>query len=441
MDFTTNIGNVRSEIYRAYGPIDVVYTWVNGSDPKWLAKKDYWASKYFPVEVKNVSAEGNESTDVFASNRYRDSDELRYSIRSLVKFAPWVRHIYLVTDNQIPNWLNMETDKLTVISHTDIFANASHLPVFSSPAIEANIHRIKGLSEYFIYFNDDVFLGAPVLPEDFMTIGGAFRFVFAWEVPKCAPGCADSWIGDGYCDKACNVSECNFDFPDCINGTNVAGSAYTQAYQNTYYSTQCSTGCPDSWLGDKICDLKCNNAECGFDVGDCGLSLVQEHFPAGHASPANTRWGSAEATPAAAEEPERARSNATQQPREYEMDAEEASFYYAEGPSGAYAAWAKDEGPGLPPVASVPWDAGALHVNLSALFRDFEERARRNITADPSAVSRNATVEAKYSALEVEEEELLEGASAAKVHYAALLSKHHTLVLLLRPHSVGEGPA
>ncbi|RYH02465.1 hypothetical protein EON65_47880 [archaeon] len=182
MDFTTNICNVRGEPYRAYGPIDVVYTWVNGSDPKWLAKKNYWASKYFPVEEKNISTEGNASSEVFAGNRYRDSDELRYSIRSLIKFAPWVRHIYLVTDNQIPSWLNMETDKLTVVSHEDIFANQSHLPVFSSPAIEANIHRIQGLSEYFIYFNDDVFLGAPVLPEDFMTIGGAFRFVFAWEV-------------------------------------------------------------------------------------------------------------------------------------------------------------------------------------------------------------------------------------------------------------------
>ncbi|RYH02466.1 hypothetical protein EON65_47885 [archaeon] len=75
-------------------------------------------------------------------------------------------------------------------------------------------------------------------------------------MPKCAPGCADSWIGDGYCDKACNVSECNFDFPDCVNGSNVAGNAYTNTYQTSYYATQCSTGCPDSWLGDKICDLK-----------------------------------------------------------------------------------------------------------------------------------------------------------------------------------------
>ena len=107
-----------------------------------------------------------------------------------------------------------------MVSHEDIFPNKSHLPVFSSPAIEANLHRIPGLSKKFIYFNDDVFLGAKVLPEDFISMRGAQRLVMSWDVPKCAPGCSDTWIGDGFCDKACNVSACNFDFPDCINGTN-----------------------------------------------------------------------------------------------------------------------------------------------------------------------------------------------------------------------------
>jgi UDP-N-acetylglucosamine-lysosomal-enzyme len=107
-------------------------------------------------------------------NRYRDSSELRYSLRSLVQNAPWIRHIYIVTDNQIPNWLNLETSRLSIISHSDIFANISHLPVFSSPAIEANIHRIPGLSRRFIYFNDDVFLGQPVLPEDFVSRKGTY---------------------------------------------------------------------------------------------------------------------------------------------------------------------------------------------------------------------------------------------------------------------------
>jgi UDP-N-acetylglucosamine-lysosomal-enzyme len=94
-----------------------------------------------------------------SDNRYRDSEELRYSLRSLVRFAPWIRHIYLVTDNQIPYWLDLSHPRLTVVPHSDIFPNKSHLPVFSSPAIEAHIHRIPGLSQRFIYFNDDVMLG------------------------------------------------------------------------------------------------------------------------------------------------------------------------------------------------------------------------------------------------------------------------------------------
>lgn len=107
--------------------------------------------------------QGNNSTaemdDTMSSNRYRDSSELRFSIRSLVKNAPWVRHIYIVTDNQIPHWLNLETTQLSIVTHEEIFPNKSHLPVFSSPAIESHLHRIPGLSKKFIYFNDDVFLG------------------------------------------------------------------------------------------------------------------------------------------------------------------------------------------------------------------------------------------------------------------------------------------
>eukprot|EP00981_Chlorochromonas_danica_P004547 scaffold912_cov187-Ochromonas_danica.AAC.25 len=312
VNFLDNIGNVRSEVYRAYGSIDVVYTWVNGSDPRWLAKKNYWAEKYssrFPpspplnMSAANNTNNTNNSTDssnnnthdedeVMSDNRYRDSEELRYSLRSIVKYAPWVRHIYLVTDNQLPYWLNLETGKLTVVSHETIFRNTSHLPVFSSPAIEANLHNIPGLSDYFIYFNDDVFLGAPALPEDFISLSGLQRFIMAWEVPKCAPGCSDTWIGDGYCDKACNVSECNWDYPDCINGSNVMSSSYGSSSSSGSHHmqtiVQCSSGCPDSWLADKICDQRCNNYECGFDMGDCSIHLIKDGYPSLALSKQNT---------------------------------------------------------------------------------------------------------------------------------------------------------
>ena len=73
--------------------------------------------------------------------RFRDREELRYSLRSLEKHAPWVRHVYLITNGQIPGWLNMDNPRITVVPHEDIFEDQSHLPTFSSSAIEANIHR------------------------------------------------------------------------------------------------------------------------------------------------------------------------------------------------------------------------------------------------------------------------------------------------------------
>jgi hypothetical protein len=290
-----------------YDPFDVVYTWVNGSDPVWKAKKELWSSAIRNEIAETLSANSSwehpgsdlnttntnttanvtggmnetaaEADETMSQNRYRDSEELRFSLRSLVKNAPWVRHIYLVTDNQIPYWLNLESTKLTVVSHEQIFANKSHLPVFSSPAIEANLHRIPGLSKKFIYFNDDVFLGMKVFPEDFISLRGAQRLVMSWDVPKCAPGCSDTWIGDGFCDKACNVSACNFDFPDCINGTN-ANTHGNQGgnYRSSATTAMCMKGCPDNWLGDKICDHRCKSEECGWDVGDCGLDLVTSSY-------------------------------------------------------------------------------------------------------------------------------------------------------------------
>lgn len=287
-NFADNIGNLDLEADLSYGSIDVVYTWVNGSDPQWLARKEAWSKDKF-ANATNITVTGfngtssNDSSsqtdndDTMSINRYRDSSELRYSLRSLVVNAPWVRHIYIVTDNQIPSWLNLDTDHLSVVSHSDIFSNKSHLPVFSSPAIEAHLHRIPGLSKRFIYFNDDVFLGSPVLPEDFVSVRGTQRFYMSWDVPKCAPGCSDSWIGDGYCDTACNVSSCNFDFPDCINGTNLQrnGATTPGGKPNVY----CVQGCPDSWLGDRVCDMRCKTVECGWDMGDCGIPIVTEAFP------------------------------------------------------------------------------------------------------------------------------------------------------------------
>jgi hypothetical protein len=243
--------------------------------------------------------------DIAGLNRYRDNDELRFSFRSLEKYAPWIRQIFLVTNGQVPAWLDVNHPRVTVVTHEEIFADKSLLPVFSSPAIEVHLHRIPGLSERFIYFNDDVMLGSEVWPDDFLLRkGGSDYFLskslgqkvyLSWEVPKCNPGCIDAWLGDGYCDVACNTTRCMWDAGDCNNGTVQMRGTYnkgrydlskgtgghTSSSTNTptiVHSDGCADGCPDTWLGDRMCDVKCSSAACGWDAGDCGVELVRNSF-------------------------------------------------------------------------------------------------------------------------------------------------------------------
>ena len=111
--------------------------------------------------------------------------------------------------------------RLTIVTHEEIFDDHSHLPTFSSAAIEANLHKIKGLSDKFLYLNDDIFLGQPVWPNDFLSGGSkGQKIYFEYPLPDCAPGCPMSWIADGYCDKICNTTACMYDGGDCI-GDNV----------------------------------------------------------------------------------------------------------------------------------------------------------------------------------------------------------------------------
>jgi hypothetical protein len=151
--------------------IDVVYTWVDGRDPLWLAKKSERLQRMGPqASVLESSAT--------SSARFESRDELRYSLRSLECFAPFVRNVYLVTDRQIPRWLDARHPQLRIVFHDDLFPEQSHLPTFSSQAIESHLHRLPGLSEHFIYFNDDVMLDAPVTPADFFDSEGRFRVYF-----------------------------------------------------------------------------------------------------------------------------------------------------------------------------------------------------------------------------------------------------------------------
>lgn len=153
--------------------IDVVYTWVNGADENWRRKK----LEYSQQENRQLSKYA------VSDARYMDNDELKYSLRSVFKYAPWINNIYIISDNQVPVWLDKNCLKVKVIDHKEIFKNDDFLPTFNSMAIEANLHHIPNLSEYFLYFNDDMFLGDCCLPDYFFLKDGTPR-IFVSDIIK-----------------------------------------------------------------------------------------------------------------------------------------------------------------------------------------------------------------------------------------------------------------
>ncbi|SDK28988.1 Stealth protein CR1, conserved region 1 [Streptomyces indicus] len=148
-------------------PIDVVYTWVDDSDPLWRERRDRVRSALTGEPLHAQAA--NDS-------RFTSRDELRYSLRSLHQYAPWVRNVYLVTAGQAPAWLNHDHPNLRVVDHREIFSDPAALPTFNSHAIETQLHHIEGLSECFLYLNDDVFFGRPVKPSHFFHPNGLTKF-------------------------------------------------------------------------------------------------------------------------------------------------------------------------------------------------------------------------------------------------------------------------
>ena len=121
------------------------------------------------------------------SNRYNEYNQLKYSLRSLEKYAPWVRNVYIVTNGQVPKWLNRNNSKIRLITHEEIFPNMSHLPTFSSPAIESHLHRIKNLSKMFLYLNDDFLLTAPISIRDFFTFKNGYKIRLSSSVIISSP--------------------------------------------------------------------------------------------------------------------------------------------------------------------------------------------------------------------------------------------------------------
>jgi hypothetical protein len=163
-------------------PIDVVYTWVDDRDPVWLKKlaaarpPAMGQPATAPAELRESEGGGPGHEPPDAPWRFRAGDELLHSMRSIEMYMPWVHHIFLVTDDQAPVWLDLESDRVTVVTHREIFRDPSVLPVFNSQAIGSQLHHIPGLSEHYLYMNDDFFITSPVGPERFFGPGGLAKF-------------------------------------------------------------------------------------------------------------------------------------------------------------------------------------------------------------------------------------------------------------------------
>jgi hypothetical protein len=146
--------------------VDAVITWVDGSDPAHKHKRDHYLTQaQTPLHDNGINP-----------HRWVCSDELNFCVRSIANHAPWVRRIWIVTDSQIPVLTSLPPEfaaKISIVDHHEIFAGCEDaLPTFNSLSIETMLWRIPGLSEHFLYFNDDVFLTAPVTVADFFAANG-----------------------------------------------------------------------------------------------------------------------------------------------------------------------------------------------------------------------------------------------------------------------------
>lgn len=141
-------------------PIDAVITWVDGNTVSHQRKR----AQYMAVSGSTLHE------NAINPHRWGNNDEILYCLQSIENFAPWTRKIWIVVDSETPNLSVLSDDlraKVSFVFHRDIFEDFSAvLPTFNSLAIESMMWRIDGLSERFMYFNDDVFLSAPLLPTD-----------------------------------------------------------------------------------------------------------------------------------------------------------------------------------------------------------------------------------------------------------------------------------
>ena len=148
---------------------DIIITWVDGNDPVWLKE----------LERHSPKIAGDESS----SAKFRDWDTLRYIFRGIEEFMPWIRKIHFITYGHLPKWMNIDNQKLHIVTHKEIFEDNSILPTFNSNSIEFNFLNIEDLAEQFIYFNDDMLVLQPTHKER-MFMNGKPRDFLIQTIPR-----------------------------------------------------------------------------------------------------------------------------------------------------------------------------------------------------------------------------------------------------------------
>jgi hypothetical protein len=169
-------------------PIDLVITWVDGGDEKWRKTKAAYTSIHSQSDDSdtNQSCKSDGTAEDDDEVRYRDWGLLPYWFRGAEQCLPWVRYIYFVTQGHLPPWLNQNHPQLKIVPH-EAFIPSAYLPTFNSHTIELNMHRLPGLSEQFVYFNDDMFPLRLMKPETFF-IKGLPRDMLALQPVVANPG-------------------------------------------------------------------------------------------------------------------------------------------------------------------------------------------------------------------------------------------------------------
>ena len=154
-----------------------------GLNSKEMYPENFFENPSFPIDIVYTWVGESKSSKHYLSN----NNELKYSLRSVMKYAPWVNRIYILMNppKKVPSWFNTNYyKKITLLDHNDTFFNKENLPCTNSNAIETTLINIPNLSEHFIYFNDDTFLCKPTSYRNFFSIDGS-RILFSDNIKNC----------------------------------------------------------------------------------------------------------------------------------------------------------------------------------------------------------------------------------------------------------------